>query len=61
MQVFESSKALLTMNTHKELFKFARLPFGVSSTPALFQAALDNIAMCACYIDDVIDYSQREI
>ena len=47
------------MNTHKDLFQFTRLPFGVSSAPSFFQRMMDNTlqgirGVCAYYIDDVL-------
>ena len=37
----EKSKELLTINTHKGLFRFNRLIFGVNSTPAVFQQTMN--------------------
>ena len=31
------------LNTHKGLFKFRRLPFGVSSAPAIFQRVMNKV------------------
>ena len=31
------------LNTHKGLFKFRRLPFGVSSAPAIFQKVMNKV------------------
>lgn len=54
----EDAKPLLTVNTHLGLFEFQRLPFGISSAPAIFQAMMDKvlevILQVGCYIDDVI-------
>lgn len=54
----ESSKSLLVINTHKGLFRFNRLPFGVSSAPSIFQKLMDQIfsgvAGVVCYLDDII-------
>lgn len=54
----EESKPLLTINTHQGLYEFQRLPFGIASAPALFQAMMDKILEgipnVGCYIDDVI-------
>lgn len=33
----EQSQNLVVINTHKGLYKFNRLPFGVASAPAMFQ------------------------
>ena len=53
----EESKEFVTINTHKGLFRFNRLPFGVSSAPAQFQKVMDEILQgipkCMCYIDDI--------
>ncbi|XP_054272632.1 uncharacterized protein K02A2.6-like [Macrosteles quadrilineatus] len=58
MPVAESSQELLTLTTHKGLFRLRRLPFGLSSAPALFQAAMDKILSglsgMVAYLDDVI-------
>ena len=46
------------MNTHKDLFQYTPLPFGVFSAPSIFQQMMDNIlqgiqGVCA-YIDDTL-------
>lgn len=38
----ESSK-LVTINTHKGLYKYHRLPFGITSGPAIFQRCMENL------------------
>ena len=53
----EESKKLVTVNTHKGLFQYTCLLFGVSSAPSIFQRMMDNIlqgieSVCA-YIDDM--------
>ena len=42
--VSESTKKLLVINTHKGLYAFNRLPFGVKPASTLFQCAMDNMA-----------------
>ena len=37
------SSELLAINTHKGLFKYNRLPFGVSSAPAIFQRSMETL------------------
>ena len=58
MEVDEDSKNLLTINTHKGLFQFCRLPFSVKSAPAIFQQAMDTIFTglpgVSAYIDNII-------
>ena len=58
MEVDEESKPLLTINTHKGLYQYNRLPFGTSSSPAIFQRAMDQILQgirsTVCIQDDVL-------
>lgn len=58
LEVDERCQKYFTINTHKGLFYFTRLPFGISCAPAQFQATMDEvlkgIPQTACYIDDVI-------
>ena len=39
----DESKQYVTINTHKGLFRYNRLPFGVSSAPAIFQRTMDSL------------------
>ena len=54
----EESKAYTTINTHKGLYQYTRLPFGIASAPAIFQKTMDvllqGIPHVMCYIDDIL-------
>ena len=39
----EESRNLVVINTHKGLYCFTRLPYGVSSAPSIFQQIMDQI------------------
>ena len=39
----EDSKKYTTINTHKGLYQYNRLPFGVSSSPGIFQRTMENL------------------
>ncbi|XP_014834021.1 PREDICTED: uncharacterized protein K02A2.6-like [Poecilia mexicana] len=58
MEVEESSKKFLTINTHKGLYQYNRLVFGVASAPAIWQRAMDQVLQdipgTQCYLDDII-------
>ena len=46
------------MNTHQGIYRYKRLVFGVSSAPAIWQRAMDQILQglsgVQCYLDDII-------
>ena len=52
------SKEYATVNTHRGLFRYNRLPYGISSAPAIFQRTMENILQdipgVAVYLDDII-------
>ena len=39
----EESKKFTTINTHKGLYQYNRLPLGVSSAPGIFQRTMENL------------------
>ena len=54
----EASRQYVVINTHKGLFRYSRLPFGVSSAPRIFQRVMENLLQdipgVVVYIDDVL-------
>ena len=54
----EESAPYLTVNTHRGLYEYTRLPFGVALAPALFQKVMDTLLQgipnVLCYIDDIL-------
>lgn len=58
MVLDEDSRKYVTVNTHKGLYRYTCLPFGIASAPAVFQRAMDTILQglphILCYIDDIL-------
>lgn len=54
----EESKRILLVNTSKGLFRYTRLPYGVSSAPGIFQRLMENVLQgipnVIVYIDDIL-------
>ena len=52
------SRNLVTINTHRGLYRYTRLPFGTASAPAIFQKTMDSILQgmegVACFLDDIL-------
>ena len=48
----------MVINTHKGLFQYQRLPFGISSAPAIFQRTMESLLTdiqgVIIYLDDVL-------
>ena len=58
LEVDEDSEELLTINTHKGLFRYYCLPFGVKSAPSIFQQTMDamltGITGATAFLDGII-------
>ena len=58
IELDESSQEYTVINTHRGLFKYFRLPFGISSAPAIFQRVMEgllkDITGVIVYLDDVL-------
>lgn len=58
------SQKYVVINTHKGMFQYTRLPFGVSSAPGIFQKTMEtllhNIPGVIVYLDDILISSKTE-
>ncbi|XP_065075471.1 uncharacterized protein K02A2.6-like [Ochlerotatus camptorhynchus] len=58
VEVEEESRKLLTVNTHRGLFQYNRLPPGVKSAPGAFQRIIDSMVAgipgVKPYLDDIL-------
>ena len=58
IQLIEDSKKYVVINTHRGLFRFNRLPFGVASAPGIFQRVMEcllkGIPGVIVYLDDIL-------
>ncbi|XP_040195388.1 uncharacterized protein K02A2.6-like, partial [Rana temporaria] len=57
-EVHPSSRKFLTINTHKGLYQYNRMVFGVASAPAIWQRKMDeilaDIPFTQCLLDDML-------
>ena len=54
----DTSAGYVTINTHKGLYKYNRLPYGVASAPAIFQTFIETVlrgvSNCVYFIDNIL-------
>lgn len=43
LPVHEISRELVTITTHKELYRYNRMPFGITSAPAIWQRTIEEV------------------
>ena len=64
MSIDQHSKELVVINTHKGLYRYTRLPFGVASASAIFHKAMDTVLQglpnVICYLDDILITGRNE-
>ena len=58
LPVRKCDRKLTTINTHKGLYQWTRLPYGVSSASAIFQSVMDQLLSglsgVICRVDDIL-------
>ena len=54
----ESKQYVVINNTHKRLYRYTRLPYGISSVPGIFQHVMENLLRAIpgviVYLDDIL-------
>lgn len=64
IELEEDSRSFVTVNTSLGLFRYKRLPFGTSSSPAIFQRIIDSVLKglpgVQTYLDDIIVASKTQ-
>ena len=65
MSLAEESRKYVVINTHCGLFRYNRMPFGVSSAPGVFQRVMENllkdIPKVVVYLDDILITGEKNL
>jgi hypothetical protein len=64
LELSEESKEYLTVNTHKGLFQYQCLAYGILTAPSIFQNVMDQVLSgldhVTCYLDDTLIASSNQ-
>ena len=64
LEMNDNSKSYLTINTHKGLYSYNRLVFGISASPSIWQRTMDQVLKgipnTSCILDDIIITGKTE-
>jgi len=58
LELEDDSVKFMAINTHRGIFRYRRLPYGVKTAPAIFQSIMDQVLAglenVVCFIDDIL-------
>ena len=58
LELEAESRNYIMVNTHLDLYRYTRLPFGIASAPVIFQRSMDSILQgipsVICYLNDLL-------
>ncbi|EPB73411.1 reverse transcriptase [Ancylostoma ceylanicum] len=58
VELTDEAKEVVVINTHKGLYRYKRLPFGIKTAPGIFQSIMDKMISgldgVAAYLDDIV-------
>ncbi|VDL71646.1 unnamed protein product [Nippostrongylus brasiliensis] len=58
IELTDEAKELVVINTHKGLYRYKRMPFGIKTAPGIFQSVMNKMISglegVAAYLDDLI-------
>jgi hypothetical protein len=64
VELDDDSKRLCNINAHHGVYEYQRLPFGVKSTPGIFQTIMDKmlagLPFATAYLDDIVVVSHSQ-
>ncbi|KIH64216.1 reverse transcriptase [Ancylostoma duodenale] len=64
IELSEESKKMVVINTHRGLFQYNRLPFGIKTAPGIFQQVMNKMVAelrgVATYLDDILVCGRTE-
>ncbi|EYB86191.1 hypothetical protein Y032_0283g1305 [Ancylostoma ceylanicum] len=58
VELTDEAKEVVVVNTHKGLYRYKRLPFGIKTAPGIFQSIMNKMISgldgVAAYLDDIL-------
>ena len=65
MELEETAGPDLTVNTHKDLYRYKRMMYGIASAPAIWQSSMDQVLQgmsgVQCYLNNIIVTGKNDL